>query len=401
MPIAPREESGLTAGAAAARRAAASPSIFDVAVIGAGVFGVWSAEKLKQAGLSVVVIDAYGPANARASSAGESRVTRLSYGGDPLYSEMARRSLVDWDALSRRTGTPILYRTGVLWFSPADDVYMAKSLAYLEETGTTHRSFTAEALRGAYPQMRFADGERGFLEIESGALIAGRAVQAVIALNEIPVRIGRADPPKKARGGYEPLPGLCARRLVYAAGPWLAKLFPELLAGRIAPTRQEVMHFGTPAGDRRFEAEALPVWADFNQGDLVYGFPNLEGQGFKIAFDAHGEEVDPDTQDRRVSAASIDRARAYLARRFPDLADQPFVHGRVCQYENSSNGDFLIDRHPAFDDVWLVGGGSGHGFKHGPAVGATVADYVLDQAKTVDPRFSLASKDTVRKRTIY
>lgn len=411
MPITRRAGLGLIAGAAAAGKtasakaaagkAAASPAILDVAVIGAGVFGVWSAERLKRAGASVVLIDAYGAGNARSSSAGESRVTRLSYGGDPLYSEMARRSLMAWGELSQRSGTPILYRTGVLWFSPAADAYMAKSLAYLEQTKTAHRTLSADALRRAYPQMRFNEGEQGFLEIDSGALIAGRAVQAVAAINEIAVHVAKAGPPKKARGVYEPLPGLRARTLVYAAGPWLPKLFPEILDRRIAVTRQEVMHFGAPAGDRRFEADAQPVWADFNNGDIVYGFPNLEGQGFKIAFDAHGAEVDPDTQDRRVSSDSIDRARAYLAQRFPDLAGQPFVHGRVCQYENSSNGDFLIDRLPGFDDVWLVGGGSGHGFKHGPAVGQFVADHLLDPKKPIEPRFALKTKETVSKRTVY
>ena len=113
-------------------------------------------------------------------------------------------------------------------------------------------------------------------------------------------------------------------------------------------------------------------------------------EGFKIAFDRHGAEVDPDTQDRRVSGEGVDAARAYLAQRFPGLADAPLVHSRVCQYENSSNGDFLIDRLPGFDRVWLVGGGSGHGFKHGPAVGALVPIYVLAQkSQLLDTQLAL------------
>lgn len=401
MPITRREGFGLVAAAAVAPNAAAASRAVDVAVIGAGVFGAWSAERLQRAGATVALVDAYGPANALASSAGESRVTRLSYGGDPLYSEMARESLAAWESLSRLSGTPIFYRAGVLWFSPAADAYMKKSLTYLERTATPHRRLTAKAMRKEYPQMRFDDGEAGFLEIGTGALIAGRAVQALVAVSNLSVHIGRVGPPERARGAYEPLPGLRAKTLVYALGPWLPGLFPKLLGRRIVATRQEVMHFGTPPGDRRFEVASQPVWADFNNGDIVYGMPNLEGQGFKIAFDAHGEEVDPDTQDRRVSEASVDRARAYLAQRFPDLADQPLVHSRVCQYENSSNGDFLIDRHPEFENVWLVGGGSGHGFKHGPAVGRIVAEHVLDPTKPVERRFSLATKESVSKRTVF
>ena len=247
----------------------------------------------------------------------------------------------------------------------------------------------------------FREGESGFLEQASGALIAGRGVQSVVRDAGLQPVILQAGPPRRAGDAYELAPGLSAHSLVYACGPWLPKVFPDLLAGRIVPTRQEVYHFGAAPGDDRFTPAHLPVWADFNNGDLVYGFPDLEGQGFKFAFDAHGPLVDPDTQSRQPSPDGVARARTYLARRFPALAEAPLIHARVCQYENSSNGDFLIDRLPGDDRVWLVGGGSGHGFKHGPAVGRLVADHVLDPGKPVEPRFSLAAKAATQKREIY
>jgi sarcosine oxidase len=151
----------------------------------------------------------------------------------------------------------------------------------------------------------------------------------------------------------------------------------------------------------RFAAPQLPVWSDFNNRAIVYGIPDIEGQGFKLAFDDHGAVVDPDTHDRRVSDAGIARARAYLAQRFPALANAPLIHSRVCQYENSSSGDFLIDRLPGTERVWLVGGGSGHGFKHGPAVGKRVAAHVMDARLPVEPRFGYASKGTEAARTVF
>ncbi|MGH6964278.1 MAG: FAD-dependent oxidoreductase [Phenylobacterium sp.] len=382
-------------------RATSEPRIYDAAVIGAGVFGAWTAWALKKAGASVVLVDAYGVGHARASSGGESRVTRLSYGGDPLYSAMAHDSLEAWDALSARRGEPVLHRLGVLWFSPAKDEYMAKSLAWLEQNRVEHRRLDLAALRGAYPQIVFRDGETGFLETHSGALIAGRGVQAVVRDAGLEARILKAGSPERDGDAYRLADGLRARNLVYACGPWLPALFPQALGGRIVPTRQEVYHFGATAGDARFSPGALPVWADFNDGAIVYGFPDLEGQGFKFAFDAHGPVVDPDTQSRQVSADGVARARAYLGQRFPALAQAPLIHARVCQYENSSNGDFLIDRAPGHDRVWLVGAGSGHGFKHGPAVGRRVAAHVLDAAVAVEPRFSLASKGLSQNRAIY
>jgi glycine/D-amino acid oxidase-like deaminating enzyme len=178
----------------------------------------------------------------------------------------------------------------------------------------------------------------------------------------------------------------------------LPKLFPELLSELIYVTRQEVFFFGVPAGDECFAFEHLPAWVDFN--DLAYGIPNLDNRGLKIAIDAHGPQFDPDTGERVVSADGLAAARDYLAQRVPLLANAPVMETRVCQYENTSNGDFLIDRHPTLENVWLVGGGSGHGFKHGPAVGEYVAAMVSGDAK-VEPRFALATKEKMRQRKVF
>jgi sarcosine oxidase len=142
----------------------------------------------------------------------------------------------------------------------------------------------------------------------------------------------------------------------------------------------------------------MPAWIDFN--DLVYGLPNVDGRGFKIAIDAHGAEFDPDRGERVVSDDGLKAVREYVARRVPRLANAPVLEMRVCQYENTSNGDFLIDRHPAFENVWLVGGGSGHGFKHGPVVGEYVARMLAGEGVR-EPRFSLESKQRVQNRAVF
>jgi glycine/D-amino acid oxidase-like deaminating enzyme len=311
---------------------------------------------------------------------------------------MTRASLKDWKEVSARAATPIFHNTGVLWFSPAGDEYMAKSVAYLAQTNTPHRKMDRAALARAYPQMRFFEGEAGFLEEETGALVAGRGVQTVVADAKIPVALAKAAAPKRKNGAYAPAPGVSAKKLVYACGPWLPRVFPNLLSGKIAATRQEVLHFGPAPGDDRFAPPKLPVWADFNAGDLVYGIPDLEGQGFKFCFGGVGPEIDPDTEDRRVAPETIEKARAYLARRFPDLKDAPLVHSRVCQYENSWNSDLVIDRHPEDENVWIAGGGSGHGFKLGPAVGRYIAERIVDPAKPSEPRFALSAMKEVTER---
>ena len=191
---------------------------------------------------------------------------------------------------------------------------------------------------------------------------------------------------------------IAADIFVFACGPWLPKLFPALLGDRIFPTRQEVFFFGPPPGDTRFQQPAMPVWVDF--AEEIYGMPDFNGRGFKVAPDRHGPAFDPDTGKRVITAETLARVREFVGRRFPGLRDAPVVLSEVCQYENTSNGDFLIDRHPDFDDVLIAGGGSGHGFKHGPAVG----DYVcrlLTTSLEPEARFALDAKPTAQARTVY
>ncbi|HEX7122321.1 MAG TPA: FAD-dependent oxidoreductase, partial [Gemmatimonadaceae bacterium] len=177
-----------------------------------------------------------------------------------------------------------------------------------------------------------------------------------------------------------------ADRFVFACGPWMAQVFPDVIGRRIVATRQEVFFFGTPAGDARYAPGAFPVWAHLADR-LVYGLPVHDHRGLKIADDTAGAEVDPTTMDRTPSAAGLARARAILRDRFPALADAPLVEARVCQYEASTDGHYLVDRHPQLENVWLVGGGSGHGFKMGPALGEHAAAVVLGRA-AVEPLFA-------------
>ncbi|MFQ5346781.1 MAG: FAD-dependent oxidoreductase [Rhodothalassiaceae bacterium] len=399
---------GLAAAPFLPRRARAGERAFDVAVIGAGVFGAWTAWHLVRRGLQVALVDAYGPANARASSGGESRVIRIAYGADAIYSRWARASLAEWKALSERVTPPIFHPTGVLWFARRRDAYIAASLKTLAALDVPVTVYDQAALAARWPQINFGDVAVGFLEHDTGALLARRAVQAVV---QEAVRGGatllhaRADGPRPIDGGVRIRlssgGAIDAGAAVYACGPWLPKVFPALLGGRIVPTRQDVFFFGPAAGDRRFAPGALPVWADFNDGDIFYGLPDLESRGFKIAHDAHGPVFDPDTGRRHPDRESYEQVRAYLARRFPALADAPLIGSRVCQYENTASGDFLVDRHPAIAGVWLAGGGSGHGFKHGPALGAHVADLVTGAATVIEPRFSLATKATHGHRAVH
>jgi len=378
---------------------------YDVAVIGAGVFGAWTAYQLRLTGMSVLLIDAYGPGNSRASSGGESRMIRLGYGPDEIYSRSSQRSLLLWQHLFKKTDS-LFRKTGILWLARERDPYCEATLATLSRVKANYEKLDGDELTRRFPQLNLGPISWGILEPDSGVLMARRAVQAVVAeaqaegvdyiqaaITPPTARQGKLSSVQTASGSE-----IVAERFVFACGPWLPKLFPELLAELFHVTRQEVFFFGVPSGDESFNEGMLPAWIDFH--DLVYGLPNLDGRGFKLAIDAHGPEFDPDTGERVVTPAGLNAAREYLARRLPRLTNAPVTETRVCQYENTSNGDFLIDKHPALENVWLVGGGSGHGFKHGPAVGEYAAKIIM-YGKHSEPRFGLASKERVQERKVY
>ena len=379
---------------------------YDIAVVGAGVFGVWTAYQLSLNGAAVLLLDAYGPGNSRASSGGESRIMRLGYGPDEIYSRSAQRSLVRWQQLSESLDQVLFEPTGVLWLAREHDPYCEATLTTLQLINAKCETLDHNELVQRFPQLDLAPVAWGILEPDSGVLLARRAVQAVAAqarANGVEYHEDAIAPPQGVHGKLKSIQTvygkeISADRFVFACGPWLPKLFPELLGDLIHVTRQEVFFFGVPPGDSLFGRGALPTWIDFN--DLVYGMPNLDGRGLKLAIDAHGPEFDPDSGERLVSTSGLKAVREYLAQRLPRLVDAPVTETRVCQYENTWNGDFLIDRHPEFENVWIVGGGSGHGFKHGPAVGEYVAGIVSGTGK-LETRFSLASKQRVQERKVF
>jgi sarcosine oxidase len=375
-------------------------------VVGAGVFGAWTSYMLRRRGHQVLLVDAYGPGNNRSSSGDESRIIRMGYGPDELYTRWASLSLGHWQKLFQVTSQPLFLNTGVLWLSTGSDPYTKLIPPILAANHIPHEKLMPNALAARFPQIALDGVDFGIFEPNSGVLLARRAVQALL---DEALRLGvehtveAITPPVPNKPGLSEIQtrsgtAIGGEMFVFACGAWLPQLFPALLSGLIFPTRQEVFYFGTPPGARQFKAPEMPVW--LHHADDMYGLPDIESRGIKSACDRHGTPFDPESGDRRVTAAGERVIRDYLRRRLPELNDPPLVESRVCLYENTSSGDFLIDRHPEIENVWLVGGGSGHGFKHGPAVGEYAASAILDAIEPED-RFSIARKLQVQERSVY
>ena len=376
-------------------------------MIGAGVFGAWTARFLAEAGHQVLLLDAYGPANGRASSCDHSRVIRAGYGSDDIYSRWATDSLPHWKRLAGDSGLELFTPAGALFLGEPGNTYIEATRQTLGRLNIAAETLDPEALRARYPQINIEGLGTALLERDAGVLRARDGVHALVRtlLRNRQVRYihTAVEPLDEQRASFDlratgaPLERSDA--YVFACGPWLPRLFPRAVGDRIRPTRQEVLYFGTPpGGTARFGVSRLPVWIDFQAG--YYGIPDVDAHGFKLGVDRHGPLVDPDTLDRTPDPGIVARAREWMAHRFPGLRGAPLVDARVCQYENTSSGDFLIDRHPQWPECWIAGGGSGHGFKHGPAVGRHVAALVTGKAG-VEPRFSFSVMATKAARAVY
>ena len=353
-------------------------STSDVVVVGAGVMGAWTALQARRRGWRTTLIDAFGAGHSRATSGDETRIIRASHGADPFYALWSREAREAWIALGEATGEPLFVAAGALWFAHAPDSFEAASELTLRELGIPVERLSPRDLAARWPQLSADDLAFAVFEPEAGLLLARRGVAAVarqFAAEGGRFELAWARPGRRRGRRLETVLTADGARhgadqFVFASGPWLPRIFPEVVGDLIRVTKQDVVFMGPPPGDGRFDAESLPCWVDY--GAAFYGIPAVEGRGMKLAPDRYGPVFDPSHGERIVDPESVRLARRYLARRFPDLADAPVIETRVCQYETTPDSHFVIDRHPDFDNVWLVGGGSGHGFKHGPVIGRHV-----------------------------
>ncbi|MCS6973450.1 MAG: FAD-dependent oxidoreductase [Cyclobacteriaceae bacterium] len=357
-----------------------------IAVIGAGAFGGWTALWLLRKGFKVTLIDSWGPGNSRSSSGDETRVIRSTYGANRLYFDMNEQAYAHWLQHESRVGRKLLYNTGVLWLCYTPDTPLVDdSIPFAREHGRKFQYLDSAELTKHYRVLGTTGLHHGWFDPKGGYLLAREATASVceqfiqeggtfLRTEAIPghYHSGRLSELELSKG-Y----ALKANAFVFACGAWLGNIFPEL-NNWITCTRQEVFYFGVPA-QHTDAFESFPVWIDVDGKDFYYGIPANRYRGFKIGVDIRGPQFDPSADNRLPDPDVLQGVRHFLSIRFPLLANAPLLESRVCPYENSPDGNFLLDQHPAWENVLLLGGGSGHGFKHAPVVGELAADVLAGQ----------------------
>jgi sarcosine oxidase len=346
------------------------------AVVGAGIFGASLAYRLARDGWDVTLYERHEPGHDRAASGGESRLIRFAHGADAWYTRSAWRARDLWRELERETGRELLVECGVVWFGRSDDGWEAESERVLvEEEIPVVRLPASEGAR-FFPS--FEPGDLEFLLWEPAAGVL-RAAEATRATAEAAQRAGVRLVRETARPGE-----LEADAVVWACGAWLARLFPELVQLRV--TRQDLFFLDGGAG---WETPSVPAWVEYDRA--IYGVGDLDGIGVKVAPDLEGPEFDPESGNRRPDPANEERARAYAAERFPALGGAALKRAKVCPYSLTPDTNFILAPHPQLSGNWILGGGSGHGFKHGPAL-AEYAARVISGEEQPDERFGLGPR---------
>ncbi len=357
-----------------------------VVIVGAGTFGASLAWWLARAGTEVTLVDQFEPGDPRATSGGESRLIRCGHGADAGYTASARRARTLWRELEAECGEDLLVECGLAWFARREDGVEAQSAATLAAQGIPHARLAPEEGAALFPSFD-ARGLAFILhEPEAGVLRAQRAVRAL-------ARMAAAHGATVLRARAEPDAGrvrladgrtLEADTVVWACGAWLGRLFAEHVA--IRSTRQELFFFdGGPA----WRAAGVPAYVDFE--GAIYGTRDIDGLGVKAAPDFDGPLLEPDAELPPATAEGEAAARAFLAQRFPALAQTRLAGSKTCRYELSPDAHFIAAPHPEHASVWLLGGGSGHGFKHGPAVAELFAA-ALAGGEPLPARFGLVER---------
>ena len=371
---------------------------------GAGVFGLAAALELRGRGCSVIVVDPGPVPHPLAASNDVSRMVRMDYAGDQLYSDLAAEAIEGWHSWNRRRGRPLYHEDGFLVLSsqPVDDGSVeGQSFGLLTEAGWPLERVDGGDVARRFPFWNSGRYSGGYFNprggwAEAGETVSFMAAEAVAAGVEIRcgfradgvlVESGRAVGLRSGDGGEVRADGVVA-----AAGVWTPRLAPEL-GDVMWPVAQSLLYF-RPDAPERFAPPGFPPWAADLSRAGWYGFPvNAEGV-VKVANHGPGRRVDADAP-REAALADIESCRSFLAQALPELARAPLAGSRACFYCDTWDGNFYIANHPEIEGLTVATGGSGHAFKFAPAIGRVVADVVQGRDNPYAARFAWRARGEI------
>jgi sarcosine oxidase len=363
----------------------------DVVVVGLGAMGSMALWRLARRGIRAVGVEQFTPGHDRGSSHGGSRIFRVAVFEGGAYVPVARLAHRLWRELEHDSGEELLVTTGALMFGRPDSEVVAGAGQAAEQFDLPHERFDdAEVMRRRWPQFAFAGTDVGVLDSAGGALRPEQAIQA--ACREA-ARLGAEVLPSAAvrrvdvdGGGVRVQAGdltIRARRAVVAAGAWTNQLLPG--AGLPLEVRHAIMAWfgGRPAG--LFRPDRLPVFVAGGEAG-GWGVPDVDGRGFKLGHhdpSAVRRLARPEDNSPVVADAETEPFSRFCRTMFPGADPRP-VHVQACLTTYTPDRDFVVGAMPGAEQVTLMAGFSGHGFKHAAGLGEIAAQLVADGGSACD-----------------
>ncbi|XP_015277374.1 PREDICTED: peroxisomal sarcosine oxidase isoform X1 [Gekko japonicus] len=375
-----------------------SPScLYDAVVVGAGIQGSFTAYHLAKRGQKTLLLEQFPLPHTRGSSHGQSRIIRSAYPQD-YYVAMMKRAYQLWAELEAEAGTPLQRPTPMLVLGRQQNPEFQSYWQTMQRLDIPHETFTPQALAQKYPEIRPHGGEMAVADLTAGVLYPDKALKAVqeqfrrsggtVRDGEKVLAIlpGSAVTITTNRGEYR------AKRLVVTAGPWSSRLLDPLgVQLPLQPLRIHVYYWRAKDSGTRSHVEHLPCFLGINlnqDAHHIYGLPTDEYPGLvKICYH-HGSPVEPDRPDQLDRASTVPDLQilqGFVRNYLPGLDPEPAVQEH-CLYTNTPDEDFILDRHPRFNNIVIGAGFSGHGFKFAPVVGEILCQLSLGE----EPPYNLA-----------
>ncbi len=365
--------------------------MIDTIVIGGGIMGAAAAYGLAKRGQAVLLLDQYEPGHAHGSSHGDGRIVRFNY-TEAIYVELAMLAYPAWEALSAAAGEPLIQRTGLIEYGPADSQPVAESEANLQRYGLTYESLSAEEANQRFPQFHFAPGSKLIYQADGAVGFATKAVQALWRLvqeaggeTRSGTRIQRIEAHDDSVTVHSTDGERWhAKKLILAAGGWTKSLAAQIGLDLPLVVTQEVVGYFRPVDDVDHRVGTMPCIIDYVDSVDVpyYGLPQVDIPGIKAGWHHSGTVIEPDDARPEPTQAQLQALTHWMQRAFPHVEKQP-SETVTCLYTSTPDHHFILDRHPQHSHIVIGAGFSGHGFKFGSAVGEILAQLALGETPPI------------------
>ena len=371
----------------------------NIAIVGAGIFGMAAAVELRNRGHEVTVFEqGEVPYEGATSTDVAKAIRRLYYGDNEAYVELVERAALKWTAWQERSGTQFYHQPGLFKvlreFEPGTPMY--ESIKFVRGRGGDIKVLTPREARKLFPQFVIKDDELAVYDPWSGYLESGRAVSYMAQMaREEGVRILESTPVLRVEDGTAGATVVAESgphvfdRVIVAAGVWTGRLLPQLGSG-LAVTHQQMVLIEVENTDL-FARGTMPVWSFNTSGELWYGFPLLREGYVKVSNDQVGEVVDADF-DRRGTPEFVEWAMEFLCARIPEMAKGKVVDCLSCLFAITPDDHFIIDWAPGSQRTLVAGGGSSHGFKFGGSIGEVIADALEEKHNPLGDPFRIGDR---------